>query len=283
MGTRHARFSEGGRKFNGVDGVITGYQFTTVHPFAKEGRQSSSSFNPLYGVITARMDGAKEDEIDVLLVGSADDYDISDEEATLTPIDGKAPWPHSQWAKFIFSLEHLGVECESDTVGEDSYNYTPIIGRRVRFSQEIQFDKTGKVKTRKGKGRDGKERDYNDTTTVVAADYGYVSSSAPTSASGQKGAVKSPTAGKPNGKIAEVDLTKQADLALAGLLEKFGGSTPKVKLVSAPAQLFLKKNYPNTSDELRKMLYDDDFLNGAVERGAISEYKQSSKEQLITA
>ena len=76
MASRPAKLSEGGGgKFNGVDGVITGYEFTTTHPFSKGGR-SKSDFSPLYGVLSARMDSAKEDDIDVMLVGSADDFEI---------------------------------------------------------------------------------------------------------------------------------------------------------------------------------------------------------------
>lgn len=187
------------------------------------------------------------------------------------------------------------------------FNYEPIIGRRVRFVQEQQFDKSGKLKTRKGKGRDGKERDYNDTTTVVLADYGVVLStpvdwdrSRPPSQGKTvtspvthtiKGSTRTTTAtrsGKSNGAPTEVftrdvDLTSIADEALVSLLEKFGGSSPKSKLVSAPAQLFLKKNFAEHADEIRKILYDDDYINTAVERGIIMGYEQSGKQQMLTA
>ena len=278
---RHATLSEGGGgKFNNVDGVILGYEFSTVHPFAKEGqRRSKSDFNPLYGVLTAQMDGAKESDVDVLLVGSADDFEISDSGKTITPVEeGRSVWAKGQWGKFIASLEKLGCETENADYAENVFNYEPIIGRRVRFQQEQQFDKAGKLKKREGKGRDGKPREYDDTTTVVIADYGM--------AEAVKKGAKTTTvkaAGKANGAVKEVDLTDTADEALVGLLDKFGGSAPKAKLVSAPAQLFLKKNYPDHSDELRKIIYDDDYLNDAVKRGVVSEYKQSDKLQTLTA
>ena len=282
---RHATLSEGGGgKFNNVDGVITAYEFTTVHPFAKEGNQRSrSDFSPLYGVLTAQMDGAKEADVDVLLVGSADDFEISDEGKTITPVEeGRSVWAKGQWGKFIASLEKLGCETENADYDENVFNYEPIVGRRVRFQQEQQFDKGGKLKKRMGKGRDGTPREYNDTTTIVVADYGMAPSI-------QKGARKGPPfttaarASKPNGAAKEVDLTDTADEALVGLLDKFGGSAPKAKLVSAPAQLFLKKNFPENSDELRKIIYDDDYLNDAVKRGVVSKYKQSDKLQTLTA
>ena len=278
---RHATLSEGGSgKFNNVDGVITNYEFTIVHPFAKEGnRRSRSDFSPLYGVVTAQMDGAKEADVDVLLVGSADDFEISDEGKTITPMGGgNGVWAKGQWGKFIASLEKLGCETENADYEESVFNYEPIIGRRVRFQQEQQFDKSGKLKKRMGKGRDGKPREYDDTTTIVVADYGM--------AAAVKTGTKTTTtkaASKANGAVKEVDLTDTADEALVGLLDKFGGSVPKAKLVSAPAQLFLKKNYPDHSDELRKIIYDDDYLNDAVKRGVVSGYKQSDKLQTLTA
>ena len=285
MKTRPARLSEGGGgKFNGADGVITNYEFTEVHPFAREGRRSTSDFKPLYGVLTARMDSAKENDVDVMLVGSADDFEISDNGKTITLAEGSnGVWGKSQWGKFIASMEHLGIETESGEVSDESYNYEPIIGRRVRFVQEQQFNKNGKLKKRTGKGRDGKLREYDDTTTVVTADYGYTTTAQSTSASPTTKTTAATKSGKPNGAAKEVDLTDQADEALVGLLDKFGGSAPKAKLVSAPAQLFLKKNYPANSDVLRKIIYDDDYLNSAVERGIVSEYKQSDKQQLISA
>ena len=284
---RHATLSEGGSgKFNNVDGVITNYEFTTVHPFARgdnptRQRRSTSDFSPLYGVVTAQMDGAKESDVDVLLVGSADDFEISDGGKTITPVEeGRSVWAKGQWGKFIASLEKLGCETENADYDENVYNYEPIIGRRVRFQQEQQFDKGGKLKKRTGRGRDGKPREYDDTTTVVVADYGM----AETAKKGARaGATTTKAASKANGAVKEVDLTDTADEALVGLLDKFGGSAPKAKLVSASAQLFLKKNYPDNSDELRKIIYDDDYLNDAVTRGVVSEYKQSDKLQPITA
>ena len=280
---RHATLSEGGGgRFHNVDGVILLYEFTTVHPFAKEGnRKSRSDFSPLYGVLTAQMDGAEKSEVDVLLVGSADDFEIGNEGKTITPVEeGRSVWAKGQWGKFIASLEKLGCETENADYPEGVYNYEPIIGRRVRFQQEQQFDKAGKLKKRTGKGHDGKLREYDDTTTIVTADYG-MAEMAKTGARGTMAATKA--ASKANGAAKEVDLTDTADEALVGLLDKFGGSAPKSKLVSAPAQLFLKKNYPDHSDELRKIIYDDDYLNDAVKRGVVSGYAQSDKLQTLTA
>ena len=280
MASRPAKLSEGGGgKFNNVDGVISDYKFTTTHPFTRgdnptRQRRSTSDFKPLYGVVTAQMDGAKEPDVDVLLVGNADDFEIQDDGKTLEPVDGgNGVWAKGQWGKFIASLEKLGCETENADYAEGVFNYEPIIRRRVRFVQEQQFDKSGKLKKRMGKGRDGKPREYDDTTTIVVADYGTVAVVGMTTKA----------ASKANGAAKEVDLTDTADEALVGLLDKFGGSAPKAKLVSAPAQLFLKKNFAEHSDELRKMLYDDDYINAAVERGVITAYEQAGKSQLLIA
>ena len=286
MGARHATLSSGGGKFNGVAGLITDYEFTTTHPFAKASGRRNSEFSPLYGVLQAQIDGAKEPDTDVMLVGSADDFAISDGGKTLTPLDDRGVWNKSQWGKLIQSMEDLGIATENDEYAEGVYNYNPIIGRRVRFAQEQQFDKGGKLKQREGKGRDGKKRLFDDTTTVATADYGSVAASKTTQTTRTKTETSPATrtaTGKPNGKVKEVDLTDSADEALVGLLEKFGGSCAKAKLVSAPAQLYLKKTFPETSDELRRTLYDDDYILGAVQRGIIASYEQSSKAQTITA
>lgn len=283
---RAAKLTEGGGgKFNNVDGKIVDYEFTTTHPFAREGRRSSKSdFSPLYGVVTALMDGAKENDVDVMLVGSADDFEISDDGKTITPSnEGDGIWAKSQWGKFIASLEKAGVSTENGDYDEGVFNYEPIIGRRVRFQQEQQFDKAGKLKKRQGKGRDGKPREYDDTTTVVVADYGQAVAAGKGAKSAPASTKTTKAAGKANGKAVEVDLTDTADEAMVKLSEKFGESFPKAKLVSAQAQLLLKKEYPSDSDALRKILYDDEYLAGAVERGIIAEYDMASKQQTITA
>ena len=287
MNARPAKLSEGGGgKFNNIDGTITDYEFTTVHPFAKEGQRRKSDFNPLFGVLTATMDGATEPDVDVLLVGSADDFEVSDDGKTITPAnEGDGIWSKSQWGKLIASMEKAGIATENADYPEGTYNYEPIIGRRVRFMQEQQFDKHGKLKTRKGKGRDGKPRDYDDTTTIVVADYGTtpaVRSVGKGQTTGKVATTTKAAKGKSNGKAIEVDLTDVADEALLKVLAKFGGTAPKTKLVSAQAQLLLKKDYPDDSDSIRRMLYDDDYLSGAVERGLIA-FDQASKAQTIAA
>lgn len=280
---RKSSFSEGGGgKFNNIDGVILSYEFTTSHPFAKEGqrRRGKSDFSPLYAVLTARMDGAEADDVDVMLVGDANDFEVEDDGLTLMPAkDGQKVWEKSQWAKFIRSWEAAADDGAEDEDTNGGFNYSPIVNTRVRFMQEVQLDKTGKVKTRKGKGRDGKERDYNDTTTVVSAFYGTADAPVKGRAATATKTTKA-AGGKANGKAVEVDLTQMADAALVGLLDKFGGSATVAKLIGASGQLYLKKNYPDTADELRKIVGDPDFLNAAVEREAISEFDGTTASAL---
>lgn len=280
---RHATLGDGGGgKFNNVDGVITDYEFTTEHPFSKGGKRSSKSdFSPLYGVLTARMDGTTEPDIDVMLVGSADDFVVSDEGKTITPVDSQKVWSKSQWGKLIASMETAGIATENADYAEGVYNYDPILGQRVRFQQEVQLDKAGKVKTRTGKGRDGKPREYNDTTTIVVQSYGEAEVPKKGAKVTANTKVTKAAGGKANGKAVEVDLTDIADEALAGLIEKFGSEFKKDKLVSAPGQLYLKKNFADNADELRVILHSDAYLSGAEERGILGEY--SAKTGLITA
>lgn len=288
MQGRPAKLGEGGGgKFGNKDGVIKDYEFTTVHPFAQEGKRSKSDFNPLYAVLTARMDDSEEDDIDVLLVGSADEFEIEDNGKTLVPAEeGRQIWAKSQWGKFIASLEAAGCATENPDYEEGAaFNYEPIINHRVHFIQEEQFDKSGKLKMRKGKGRDGKPREFKDTTTVVSADFGEVDAAptkrgAKTTVASKTSKVTKAAGGRPNGKAVEVDLDEQADEAILGVLGLFGGSCPKTKLTDAKAQLYLKKHFADTSDELRRMLFDVDYLTAAAERGVIT-FDQASKAQTV--
>lgn len=275
---RHAKLSEGGSggKFNNVDGVIRDYQFTLIHPFAK--RVSNSAFKPLYAVLTAMMDGGLIDDVDVMLVGSATDFVISDNGHTLTPSrpDGTM-WAKSQWGKFIASLEKSGCATENSACADNVFNYEPIIGHRVHFVQVQQFDKTGKLKTRQGTDRNGQTRMYDDTTTVVIADHGVVALT-----SKDNGSEALLATGSSSLLSGMLDYTR-ADEALVQLLVKFGGSAPKAKLASAAAQLLLKKNFAAEADTLRKMLQDDNYLCSAVDRGVIARYAQTEAEQTVTA
>lgn len=284
---RHAELGEGGGgKFNNVIGIIKSYEFTTVHPFAKNPpkRRKEGEFEPLFGVLTAQMDGATKPDVDVLLVGDANDFEVSEDGLTLTPaVEGGKVWKDGQWGKLIASLEEHGVSTESGDYERGVYNYTPIVNRRVRFKQVQQFDKNGKVKQREGKGRGGVgKKMYDDTTTVVCEDFGYaevVKASAATS----KSAAKRQAAGKTSKPAPSGVTTETMDEALVMLLDKFDGECPKAKIVSGPAQFALKKAYGEDADEIRRGIYDDEYLNDAVTRGVISGYDQTSKAQTISA
>lgn len=283
-GARPSGFKKGGGFLNNVDGVILGYEFTPdfPNPNGAPRKKSKSDFSPLYAVLKVQVDGAAQPVTTTLFVGSADDFEIEDDGHTLVPVEeGYTLWGSSEWARFIESMCLNGNgNFSEDDLPEDAINFEAIINKRVRFVQEKDLDKTEKRGKRKSK-KTGKE--YDQTQLVVSTVYPDAAPArgAGKSASAPRTVTKAAT--KPNGKAKEVDLTETADEALQGLLEKFGGEAPKAKLVSAPAQMFLKKNYPDTADEIRKMIYDDDYLNGAVEREVIADYAQADKAQTITA
>src|SRR5712664_2956384 len=105
---RQSKFKQaGGGSLNGVDGTITGYKFTTEFPFAsKSGTKSKSAFNSLFNVLSIRVDGADVDIKKPLFTGDADQFEISDDGHTLTPIeDGYVLNGGNPNAKFIASWE----------------------------------------------------------------------------------------------------------------------------------------------------------------------------------
>lgn len=282
-GARPSGYKQGGGFLNNVDGVIVNYEFTPDFPFQSEQprKRKASDFNPLYAILTARVDGAKQDVTTTLFVGSADDFEIEDDGHTLTPVEeGIALWASGEWQRFIKSMvDNGGENFSEDDLPEDVINFEAILNKRVRFVQTKDLEKTDKRGKRKSK-KTGKE--YDQTQLEVSTVYGDAEP-VKRNATAKPATRATKPAGKPNGKAVEVDLTDTAKEAVIGLLEKFGGSCPKAKLVSAPAQMYLKKNYPDTAEEVRKIIYDDDFLNAMVEEGDIKEYDQSGKAQTITA
>lgn len=286
MTTRPSMFRKGGGRLNGVDGTIVDYLFTPEFPFETKTPQKKGAqqFEPrIYALLTVRVDGADEDIQEVITVAKAEDFEIEDEGKSLSPVEeGNGIYESSKWAKFIASF----VTAENGLAEEDlgftgwpddrNLHYDAIVGRRVRFTKVKDEEVQAKFGRRKNK-KTGKEydRDYL-TVSVVYADEPATKSKPGAKASSAK------TASKP-GKAAKPVDTDRADEALLMLVEKFGESFPKSKLASAPAQLALKKQYGADADSIRRQMYDDDYLAGAVERGIIGEFDLADKNQTITA
>ena len=271
MGARPSQFKKGGGFLNGVDGQITGYQWTDEfngEPF-KGGKDKTGKarFHSLYFVPSVRVDGAEEDITTTLFAGGYDDFEVSDDGLTITPHEeGRQLGQNTAFYTFINSLvkpEH-GDGFPEERLSEDDINYEPIIGSRVRFEQRVNADNNKKLGKRKDK-RTGKEYDRQDL--VVSEVYslpGETQSVTKASTVGSKvivGTMSSKVTGG-NGKITKKVDTSVADLAaatLASILAANKGTITKQKLGMRITNNLMK--HPQRED-VRKWLADDDNLGG---------------------
>lgn len=260
-GARPTSFKKGGGFLNQVDGAITGYEFTDEFPGGDGGKRKGkkSDFNPLYFVLSARVDGADEDVTTTMFAGSADDFEITDDGHTLVPVDNDGGLrANSDLAIFINSLVEAGFP--ETSLPEDSINYEAIIGTRVRFEQRNNDEKTKRLGKRKGK--DGKE--YNRQDLVVMAVYSLPGTSKPATKGKSAPAVKTkPGAVAPTSRAKVVDaadndaLLELADETLVGIISSRGGTILKGKL-SVPTLNALKGN-PQRQD-VQKLFISDEYL-----------------------
>lgn len=258
MGARPSSFKSGGF-LNNVDGVITGYEFSTKGP-------GGESDDWVFMRLDVRQDGADADVSTHLFMGGQDSMEISDDGKTVTA-DGVGA--NTGVGKFIISLVDAGFP-ETD-LPEDEINYMPIVGARVRFTQQKNEKATAKYGKRKSKNGRG---EYDRTDLVVSKFYGMVEVGKGKSAS--KTVTKA--AGKPNGKAKEVDLTDDADAILHEILGAAkDGAMPKAKLPLALNKYFVANKHDH-ADELRRLVYSEDFL--ARENGWT--FDQSSKNQVVS-
>ncbi len=271
MGARPSSFRKQGGFLNGVDGVISDYQFTDEfngQPF-KPGRDPQTKkekFHSLYCVLSARVDGADEDVTTTLFVGGADDWDVSDDGHVLTPAEGKgsdfALGQGTGFFKFLSSLVEAGFN--EALLPEDSNDFSAIIGTRVRFVQ--RKDEEGTRKLGKRVAKDGKQYDRQDLVVDVVYDM-------PKAAAKPNGKTAAPS--KPNGKYvepaaeADVDMAELSGQALQEILKRTGKPILKSKASTMTLTTPLLKSHPNRED-VRKWMFNDDNLDQLVEDNVIN-------------
>ncbi len=256
MGARPSTFKRGGGGFlSDVDATITGYEFTTEFPGATQARKKSD-FRSLFAVLSARVDGAEEDVQTTLFAGGADDFTISDDGLTLTPVeDNGGIGGNTGWGKLITSMVAAGFD--ENLLPEDAINFEAIIGQRVRFVQKVDAETTARLGKRKGKN--GKE--YNRTDLLIEAVYGKAVAAKPAAKAAAKATGKAP---KSNGHAvaadveAAGDLTEFADETLMAIIAASNGKPlPKAKLSVKILQTLGKD--PRRQD-VYTLMYDDAFL-----------------------
>lgn len=280
MGARPSSFKKSGGRLNGVDGVITGYEFTTVFPFQGENKPTrKSDFNSLWFVLSARVDGADEDILEPVWAGNADNFDISDDGLTLTPVEaGFEIGANTDFGKFVASLVEAGFP--ETNLSEDEINYEAIVGTRVRFIQVQQIDaKTGKPRKRLVSKGKFKGREFDQTSTQVSHVLGLPGTSKPASKAVTTTKVATKPMSKANGKIQASPSEELQELANSTLTDILGstkdGSIAKNKLRMA----IMKElgDNPQRPDVI-KLLFDDAYL--ASVDGVL--YDASDKSQTIS-
>lgn len=259
-GARPSTFKKSGGGFlNEVDGLITDYQFTDEFPGGSGSpRKGKSDFRPLYAVLSARVDGADEDVTTTMFVGSADDFEITNEGHTLTPVDDSVGLrQNAEWCIFINSLVESGFP--EELLPEDEISFEAIVGTRVRFVQRVNDEKTQRLGKRKGK--DGK-KEYARTDLVIAKVYALPGNDSKPMGAGKKAsapAKKATTAKAGPAKAAPAgeDLDDLAVATLTDILMENGEPLIKSKL---GVRILKKLNKHPLRDKVYKQLFDDDFL-----------------------
>lgn len=264
MGARPSSFKKSGGFLNGVDGVITGYRFTSEFngvAFTPGKWQDGSEKIPnLNFELAYRVDGSENDAHTPLRAGNMNAFDVSEDGLTITPIqDGYELSANTAFARFVQTLVAPtggGDGFPEDRLPEDVFNYETIIGTRVRFAQEPVLDrKTGKPTVRKVTKGTHAGKEFPNTTTVIETVYTLPVASAKKAVAGKPAAAK-------GAKVAAVSVEDLAIATQLGILEANGGTIEKKKLTTRV--IIALKDDPNQG-AVRKMVATDEFQ--ALEAG----------------
>lgn len=294
MGARPSSFKKGGGFLNGVDGVITDYQFTDefngeAFKPGKDPKTKKERFHALYCVLSARVDGADEDVTTTLFAGGADDFSVSDdghviwdseyespEAAAAAENEARSLGANTAFGKFMTSLVAAGFP--ETNLPEFDIDYTSVIGTRVRFVQRTNVDDTKKLGKRKDR-KTGKEYDRQDLLVENVYALPGTQSAAPaptTKAPAGKPAAK---AGKVSKPAAGEDLKTLSGNTLVDILNDAGGSIVKSKV---SMKVLSKLMRHAQREDVRKFLFVDKNLKAFEAEGLISFDQDSSTISLPT-
>lgn len=285
MGARPSSFKKGGGFLNNVDGTFSDYSFLDSFPGQDGG--SKGDFTPLYFNFTVEVDGAEEPQSTTLFAGSADDFEISADGKTLTPVtEGGAPRAGTPFYRFLETIIAGGFDEELLPADDEPINYETFIGQRMRFVQERDekaieknkknYRKSGGKLNEDGykKGKDGKF--YAPTNVIVETVYGEADVKPAPKAAAAKGKTAAATSKAADKKAPKADpIAVLAKETLLAILADNDGSIAHSKL---PAKIVMKvgSKHPQ-KDDVRKVLLSDEFLS--TEDG----WSYDSKKKIVTA
>jgi hypothetical protein len=271
------RFKKRGGFLNGVDGVLTGYEWTTEAPGGGGGakKKKGSDFISLFCRISVRVDGADEDIQTSLFAGDGSAFEIEDDGALLSPLsDDSALFEGTNWYRLLASaIEHGFPESAIDPEVATNGNMKAMVGGRYTFTQMV--DEAAKAKGLVRTAKNGKTYPYQ-----------YTAISAVLSLPGKAGkGVSAKDASKPAGKASpkgkaapqsddDEDLKGMAQDALVKVLKAAGGSIEVKKLgLKVPQAIGLK--HPQR-DAILALVSDAEFL------GEFEAVTYNAKKGLVT-
>lgn len=297
-----SKFKKGGGGFlNGVDGLIVDVQFTTELPGGGEpAADRKSDFTSLFCKLSVREDGSEEPVSTHLFAGSADDFVVSDDGRTLTPVEGASLWGGTAFARFYESLVANGMT-DTEVENGEPLDFSHLIGVRAHFVQvkDEEAMKRAAKNASKSRGkinaqgqRKGKDGKYYDQRTLEVSEVHSEGNEveeapAPVKTTAAKSAAK--TTAKPAGKkAAAVDADAELrsftkDVVIAVVENAKGGKLVKNDLNTAITRYFLTPALKGDArrDSVRRLAYEDGLLEEMAEEGLI-EFDKTSKAQTIS-
>lgn len=298
MGARPSQFRKGGGRLNGVDVVITGYEFTGDELVYTKGESGFSrveftpgkvkraeggvkdKFHALNCLLSFRVDGATEDTVEPMFAGGADDFNINDDGLTIWDAAYDTPeaaaeaaedsankvkelGANTKFANFITSLCEAGFP--ETNLPEDRINYEAIVDTRVKLIQREDPAMKGKKRIDKAT-----KKEYAYTFTAVDEVLGLPEAEAPVAAV-KTGAAKKGTVApavkagaKKTAPVAEPeggDLDAETTLALA---EAVAAKSP-MKVGDLSMWVLKNRMKHPLREEIRSRIIDKVFL--ATEAG----------------
>jgi hypothetical protein len=276
---RPSKFAGGGM-LRGTDGVILDIQFSdlladgskpkprpgkvpflTIQKDGQEDGQGKPAFHSLFANLTIQEDGREKPTTQSLFAGGADDFEVAfDGHGVVSADEGNKSFGKSSgFYIFLASLVNPtnGDGFDENTLSDEDLDFTPIIGARCRFDQQVNEKITKKYGQRVSKQDVTKKFDRTDL--IVTDYYGQVDVEVKAkakglpvkSAAGKTGVAKAKTAKAVD--VSEFAANKVKELLAAAKNNTLNKSRLSVRLLTAIPQ-------GPTRDAAQEWAEDDDNL-----------------------